>query len=77
MLVLAFAGPGPVEGYPVAAETIGQEACYAADRRDADAGPVVNAAVGETLLQEFDDPPAVHERLELGVAPRRTRLSGP
>ena len=54
----------PFYGGAVAAETIGQESCDAADGGDADAGQVVNLALGQVLLEVLDDLPAIDEGLE-------------
>lgn len=50
----------------VAAESVTQEPRHAADRRDADAGHIVDLSIGEILLKEAGDLPAIGERLELG-----------
>ena len=54
----------PFDGGLVAPESIRQEAGDATYGRDADPREIVNLAVGQALLQVFDDLPAVYERLE-------------
>src|SRR5210317_2406053 len=60
----AVTGTGTVERGPVAAETIAQEARHPPDSRNADAGEIVDSPVGKTLLQQFDNVPAIHQGLE-------------
>ena len=57
--------PGATQGYLVAAESVRYEPCNTAYGGDADAGQVVNPAVGQVLLQQLDDVPAVDECLKL------------
>ncbi len=49
----------------VAAKSIAQETRYPTDRRDTNAGHVVDAAIGEILLQIANDLPAIDQRLQL------------
>src|SRR5690242_14223157 len=52
-------------GEGVAAVAVGQVAGDPADSRDADAGLLVDLAVGHALLEQGDDGPAVREGLQL------------
>src|SRR5690606_14268789 len=56
----------PLEGQPVATEALGQVTRDAPDGRHAHAGELVDAPVRKLLLEQFDDLPAVGQRLELG-----------
>jgi len=50
----------------VATEAISEETRNPANGRHADASQVVNLAVGETLLEQLNDLPAINQRLQLG-----------
>ena len=52
------------DGGCIAAESIGQETRYPADRRDAYASHVVDAAIREFLLQKSNDLPAIDQSLQ-------------
>ena len=49
----------------VSAETVGEKTGDAPDGRNADTREAVYFPVGQALLQEFDDLPTIHERLQL------------
>src|SRR5687767_5354263 len=53
-------------GKRVTAVAIGQVTSDAPDRRDTDTRLPVNLAIGDTLLQEGNDSPAISECLQLG-----------
>ena len=57
-------GMESVQSNLVAAEAVAQEARNAANRRDANARQVVDPAIGQVLLQQFHDLPAINERLQ-------------
>jgi len=50
----------------VTAEAIGEKARNSTDSGHTDPGEVVDLAIGQALLQVFDNLPAVHEGLEFG-----------
>ncbi len=49
----------------VAAKSVTEEARYPADRGDANAGQIVDAAIGESFLQKANDVPAIDQCLQL------------
>ena len=57
-------GGGPVDGGAIAAEAFIEKPRDATDRRDADAREVVNTPIRQVFLQQFDDVPAIDQRLQ-------------
>jgi hypothetical protein len=53
----------PFEGSLVTTETVGQESCDSTDGRDTDPCAAMYLAIRQSLLKEFDNVPAVYERL--------------
>ena len=53
-------------GKRVAAVAVRQVTRDATDRRDADTRLLVNLAIGDALLQQGNDGPAIRQRLQLG-----------
>ena len=54
------------DGGRVAAKSITQESRNPTDCGDADPRHIVNTAIGEILLQQADDLPAINQCLQLG-----------
>jgi hypothetical protein len=61
MLVFAV-----LDGGFVAAKPVTQESRNPADRGDADAGHVMNAPIGDILLKQANNLPAIDQRLQFG-----------
>jgi hypothetical protein len=60
-----------IEGGSIATESVAQESRNTADSCDADTSQVMDASIGQALLEQLDDLPAVDQCLELG---RRTQI---
>ncbi len=54
------------DGGRVAAKSITQESRNPADRGDADPRHIMNTTIGEILLQQTSDLPAINQCLQLG-----------
>ncbi len=62
---------GTVNRGAIAAVAVSEKSCDAPDRGDADAGKIVDAAVGKTVFKQFDHLPTIYERLQFR---RRTKV---